>query len=92
MFDWFKGKTAKEYLDNASNVVNFPKPESVPYIEPPKEPEKPAQTYYRLGLTSDNRVSFNMGYSEITMNAAGINNMIKQLECFRDMLESKDEE
>lgn len=89
MFDWFKGKSAKEYLDGAKyngKVVPFPEPKAVPYVEPPEEPEKPATTYYRLGLTSDNRVSFSMGYSEITMNAAGIDNMIKQLECFRNQL------
>jgi len=27
-----------------------------------------------------------MGYSEITMNAGGINNMIEQLEVFRDQI------
>lgn len=82
MFEKWFGKK-----DNApSNVVPFPKPEAVPYVEPPEEPKKPATTYYRLGLTSDNRVSFQMGYSEITMNAAGIDNMVKQLELFRDMI------
>lgn len=80
MFNWFGKKDKQE----PSNVVPFPKP--VPYIDPPKQPEKPAVTYYRLGITSDNRVSFQMGYSEITMNAAGIDNMIRQLECFRDQL------
>ena len=77
MFDWFK---KRDY----TNVVKFPEqPKAVPYIEPP---EKPAVTYYRLGITDNSRVSLAMGYSEITMNAAGINNMIKQLECFRDQI------
>ena len=79
MFDWFK---KRDY----SNVVKFPEPKAVPYIEPPKEKEKPAHTYYRLGLTDNNRVSFAMGYSEITMNAAGVDSMIKLLETYRDML------
>lgn len=90
MFNWF-GKKDK----TPSNVVPFPEPKAVPpmpYVEPPKEPEKPATTYYRLGLTSNNRVSFSMGYSEITMNAAGIDNMIKQLECFRDQLRDQEDE
>jgi hypothetical protein len=81
MFNWFKKK-------DESNVVKFPESNegSYPtYVDPP-EPEKPATTYYRLGMTSDNRVSLAMGYSEITMNVAGINNMIKQLECFRDQI------
>ena len=87
MFDWF-GKKNKE----SSNVVPFPnKAESVPYVEPPKEPEKPAVTYYRLGITDNGRVSFQMGYSEITMNAGGIDNMIKQLQVFRDQIREYEE-
>jgi hypothetical protein len=80
MFDLFK----KNKLPK--NVVPFPAPQAVPKVEPPKEPEKPATTYYRLGITNNGRVSFQMGYSEITMNAGGIDNMIKQLECFRDQI------
>lgn len=80
MFDFFKKKP--------SNVVPFPEiPKTEvknPYIPP--EPEKPAHTFYRLGLTSNGRVSFQMGYSEITMNAGGIDNMIKQLELFREQV------
>ena len=57
----------------------------MPYVEPPKK-EEPVTTYYRLGLTSNGRVSFQMGYSEITMNAGGIDNMIKQLKVFRDQV------
>ena len=79
MFDWFK---KRDY----TNVVNFPKPESVPYIKPPVEPEKPAVTYYRLGITNNGRVSFQMGYSEITMNADGVDNMIKQLQVLGDQI------
>lgn len=78
MFDWFNKDKAP------NNVVPFPTP--APYVEPPKEPETPATTYYRLGLTNNGRVSFQMGYSEITMNAGGIDNMIKQLEVFRDQV------
>lgn len=79
MFDLFKKK---------SNVVQFP---DVPKTEvktpyTPPEPEKPVTTYYRLGVTNNGRVSFQMGYSEITMNAGGIDNMIKQLEVFRDQI------
>ena len=91
IFDYFKGKSAKEYLDKAkadSNIVPFPEPKTVPYIEPP---EKPAQTFYRLGLTDNNRVSMVMGYSEITMNYDGVTNLIRQLECFRDQLHAEEE-
>ena len=88
MFDFFRRKTAKEYMDEASNVYNLPKPKlvpPVPEVVPPKK-EEPVTTYYRLGLTSNSRVSFQMGYSEITMNADGVDNMIKQLQVFRDQL------
>lgn len=86
MFDWFKKKTPE-----ASNVVPFPKPEAVPYIEPPKEPERPATVFYRLGVTDNNRLAFSMGYSEITMNRQGVQNLIDQLAFFRDQLELSDD-
>ena len=60
------------------------------YIDPAakkEKKEKEAITYYRLGLTDNNRVSLMMGYSEITMNADGIDNMITQLKMFRDQLQ-----
>jgi hypothetical protein len=85
MFDLFKKKKMPE------NVVPFPAPKAVPQVEPPKEKEKPAHTYYRLGLTDNNRVSLAMGYSEITMNAAGIDSMIKLLESYRDLLVEEEE-
>lgn len=88
MFNWFGKKDT-----TPTNVVPFPEqPKAVPYVEPPKEPEKPVTTYYRLGITNNSRVSFQMGYSEITMNAAGIDNMIKQLECFRDQITEYEEQ
>ena len=85
MFDWFKKNK------DSGNVVPFPEPRQVPpmpEVQPPAE--KPAQTYYRLGITDNNRVSFQMGYSEITMNVAGVNMMIRQLETFRDLLEKEE--
>jgi hypothetical protein len=86
MFKWFNKS------DKPNNVIPFPEPKAVPYIEPPKEPEKPAVTYYRLGITNNSRVSFQMGYSEITMNADGIDNLIKQLTVFRDQISKYEEE
>jgi hypothetical protein len=82
MFDMFKKKT--------SNVVPFPKePEhgggdGGGYIPP--EPKKPAVTYYTLGMTSENRLEFKMGYSAITMNYGGVVNLIEQLETFKKQL------
>jgi hypothetical protein len=80
MFNMFKKKP--------SNVVPFPnQPE---YGDgdgpPPQEPKKPAVTYYSLGMTSENRLEFKMGYSAITMNHGGVANLIEQLETFKKQL------
>lgn len=77
MFDFFRRRTAKEYMEEIKEKYTVP---------PLPTPETPATTYYRLGLTDNNRVSFQMGYSEITMNRAGVENLIKQLSVFRDQL------
>jgi hypothetical protein len=83
MFDWFK---KRDY----NNVIKFPKPESVPYVEPPV-PEEPATIFYRIGTTDKNRISFQMGYSEITLNKEGVQHMIAQLSVFRDQLTEENE-
>ena len=83
MFDWFKKNK------DAGNVIDFPVPKVVP---PMPEVEKPATVFYRLGVTDKNRVSLQMGYSEITMNKAGVENLIKQLQVFRDQLVDEEDE
>ena len=85
MFDWFKGKNKM-----SNNVIPFPEAKEVPYIEPPV-PVKEPKTYYTFGLTDDNRVSFSMGYATLTMNSAGVDNLITQLEFFRDQLHEDEE-
>jgi len=83
MFNLFGKKTKDE-----DNVVKFPELKSVPpapEVTPPVK-EKDPVTFYRLGLTDNNRVSFHMGYTEITMNAAGCQQMINQLEFFKSQL------
>lgn len=84
MFDWFKGKK-----EEASNVVPFPEKKSSA-SEPEPEAEKPATIYYRFGITDKNRLAFQMGYSEITMNKAGVQNLIDQLTFFRDQLSEEE--
>jgi hypothetical protein len=81
MFDWLKGKNKMP-----ENVVPFPAP--VPkLVEPPPAPQKPEpKTYYTFGLTNDNRVSFTMGYTTLTMNVGGVDQLIKQLEFFKNQL------
>jgi hypothetical protein len=79
MFDWMK----KNKLP--ANVVPFPTP--APKLVEPPTPQKPEpKTYYTFGLTDDNRVSFTMGYTTLTMNAPGVDQLITQLEFFRDQL------
>lgn len=85
MLNRFKKKEA------TNNVVPFPKQEteygggsgggSVP-----PEPKKPPVTFYTLGMTSENRLEFKMGYGCITMNHAGVCNLIEQLETFKNQL------
>jgi hypothetical protein len=86
MFDWFnKDKTP-------NNVVPFPNaydPPKTPYLDPVPSPKKESKTYYTLGLTDDNRVSFQMGYTTLTMNDVGIQQLIDQLEFFKNQLEEK---
>ena len=86
MFNWFGKKSSDE---TPNNVVKFPELKEVPQVEPPKK-EEPAKIYYRLGLTDNNRVAFSMGYSEITMNAQGVQNMIDQLEFFKTQIQDEE--
>ena len=81
MFNWFSNKKDDEVSEEPKTTND--------YITPP---EKPAHTFYRLGLTDNNRVSFSMGYSEITMNRTGIDSLIQQLTVFRDQLNEECEE
>jgi len=43
-------------------------------------------TYYTLGMNSDNRLEFKMGYSAITMNYGGVTHMIEQLQLYQKQL------
>ena len=83
MFDWFKGKNKMP-----TNVVPFPEPKEypkMPYVAP-SEPKTESKTYYTFGLTDDNRVSFTLGYTTLTMNAPGIDQLITQLEFYKSQL------
>jgi hypothetical protein len=85
--EWLGLKKVAEDLD-PSNVIKFPEPKAVPAMPEVKPPaEKPANVFYRLGLTDNNRLAFSMGYSEITMNEQGIQNLIDQLEFFKNQLQ-----
>ena len=96
MFDWFdKTFRRREYTtDDRSDLekIGADMSKVIPFPEPKPEPEKPARTYYRLGLTDNNRVSFQMGYSEITMNRAGCRQVIDQLTFFMNQLPPEESE
>ena len=102
MFDWFKNSFgSREYStadtvsdmekigNDISKVIPFPDLKAVPAPEP--EPEKPGRVFYRLGLTDNNRVAISMYYGELTMNGAGVQRLIDQLEFYKSQLEDEDE-
>jgi hypothetical protein len=79
MFDLFKKNKMPK------NVVPFPAPPPK-LVEPPPEPKKVPVTYYSLGMNSENRLEFKMGYSAISMNYGGVSNLIEQLEVYKKQL------
>jgi hypothetical protein len=76
MFDWFK---KREY----TNVIKFPEVKT-PYVEPPKE--KDPAIHYTIGHTDDNRIAFRIGYSTLTMNYQGVQQLIDQLGLYQSQL------
>lgn len=83
MFDFFK---KPDY-----SKVKFP--ETKPMWNVPVEPieqEEPAKIFYRVGVTDSNRVSLQVGYSELTMTRLGVQNLIDQLEVFKNQLEEEE--
>ena len=65
---------------------NLTFPEPTPYITEPDTKNTVPNIHYTLGHTDDNRVSFTMGCNRLTMNSAGIDNLIAQLEVFKNQL------
>jgi hypothetical protein len=84
MFDLFKRNKMPK------NVVPFPAP-APKLVEPPEPPKPEPKTYYTFGLTDNNRVSFQMGYTTLTMNDAGVQQLIDQLEFFKSQLRQEEE-
>jgi hypothetical protein len=83
MFDWMKKNKMPD------NVVPFPNtydPPKTPYVDPVPAPKKESKTYYTMGLTDDNRVRLQMGYTTITMNYAGVQQLIDTLEFHQNQL------
>ena len=72
--------------EHKDNVYNLPTPKLVP---PMPKVEEPAKIFYRFGVTDKQRISFQMGYSEITLNKEGCQQMIDQLTFFMNQLEDE---
>ena len=83
MFDWFK-------RPDYSNVVKFPEQGKVPmtYIEPPNVEE----IQYSIGITNEDRIALKIGYSTLTMNKTGCENLIEQLDVFVKQLKEKEDD
>jgi hypothetical protein len=87
---WEKVENDMDKVANdMSKVIPFPELKAAP--EPEPEPEKPGRVFYRMGLTDNNRVALSMYYGEITMNGAGVQRLIDQLEFFKGQLSEDDE-
>lgn len=75
-----------------SKVIPFPESKAVPPMPEVKPPKEPAgKTCYSIGLTDDNRVSLMIGYSTVTMNSVGVQQMIDQLTLFKSQIESNEQ-
>ena len=82
MFEWFK-------RPDYSNVVKFPEQIKVPanpYVEQPT----PEEIQYSVGITNEDRIALKIGYSTLTMNKEGCENLIEQLEVFVKQLKQKE--
>ena len=100
MFDWFTKKYSRpkhptwddvppltdmeKIGQDMSKVIQFPELTAAPK-EAPKDTG--GKIVYSIGLTDDNRVSIVMGYSSMTMNALGVQQLIDQLELFKSQIE-----
>lgn len=88
MFDFLRRKTARDFMQDARETYLQPEVKEIPPMPaiPPNPKEKDAQVFYRFGITDNDRVAFSMGYSEITMNREGCQQMIDQLTFFMNQL------
>jgi len=89
MFDWFKNKKSDNvfpFPDHREYGIDDKHALPLPEIKAPKHEPK---VYYTLGLTDDNRVSFTMGYTTLTMNDVGVQDLIDQLEFYKSRIENE---
>lgn len=80
MFDLFKRKTAKEFMDEAKETYSVPE---VPKVETPKRDN----VVYKIGKTEEGKITLSLGdYSGtvVTMNNQGVDTLIRMLEAAKD--------
>ena len=53
--------------------------------------KKDPAIHYTIGHTDDNRIAFRIGYSTLTMNYAGVQQLIDQLELYQSQLYKEEE-
>ena len=84
-------KDMEKIGQDMSKVIQFPELTAAPTV--PKEVPKDTggKTVYSVGLTDDGRVSLTMGYSSVTMNAIGVQQLIDQLALFKSQIETNDD-
>ncbi len=86
MFDFFRKKTAKEFIEEAKETYGLP--EVKPIEMPPVEIPKQDQVVYRIGKTQEGKVTLSLGEwggVSITMNNAGVDQLIRMLESSKDV-------
>jgi hypothetical protein len=70
--------------------VKFPEQIKVPtpYVEQPT----PEELHYSIGITSEDRIALKIGYTTLTMNRSGCENLIEQLEVFVKQIKQEEED
>jgi hypothetical protein len=88
MFDWFnKGKDTYS-KEEVGKIYKFPEPKEIP----PTPHIAPLATHtpesiYTIGVTAANsHITFTMGYTTLTMNKKGCQDLIDQFEVFKNQL------
>lgn len=91
--DWNKvNNDMNKITEDMEKVIPFPETAKAPPMPEVKAPKEKSTVFYRFGVTNNNRLAFQLGYSELTMNKQGVQNLIDQLEFFKSQLDDFDEE
>jgi hypothetical protein len=86
MFDWFnKGKDTYS-KEEVGKIYKFPEPKpAIPYVVPPTT--RTPESIYSIGVTAENtHITFTIGYTTLTMTKKGCQDLIDQLEVFKNQL------